>query len=168
LSADSGFIRREVRQHMTEVIRGIANRLGGFVTSIRSARRISLRVPVSVQLVGQSENCALSKLPPIEGYTNDLSESGLGIIVPSIRVGGYYLTGEGLTLNVTIDLPDGRVELKAVAQRYERLEDQKEARYLVGARIVELAGEQKARFEASLKRARDAASTSAVTRAVIA
>ncbi len=87
------------------------------------------------------------------GHTRDLSTTGLGVLMPAIRIGEHYLTGEGRTLLVEIDLPDGTVQLQAVAVRYERLEqDEDLIGYLIGLRIADLREPDKSRFAAYVKK----------------
>jgi hypothetical protein len=131
---------------MTEAIRSLATRIGGYFNSIRSARRIFRRVPLSVSIVGKTDTGSLRRVPPLLGHSIDLSETGLSLMMPSIRIGGYYLTGEGCTLSIKMELPDGEVRMKAVAQRYERIEEELETKYLIGAKITELTGENRDRF----------------------
>jgi hypothetical protein len=51
---------------------------------------------------------------PLQGYTRDISESGLAIIVPSLRLGSLYLTAAAAKLRIVIlDLPTGEVEIEA-------------------------------------------------------
>jgi hypothetical protein len=76
--------------------------------------------------------------PTLAGYTRDVSESGLGLVLPAVRLGDRYLTGEGRTLRITLQLPETHVRLYATPVRYERLEDEGEEKgYLLGLRLAE-------------------------------
>ena len=102
--------------------------------------------------------CTLS-LPPedrdilfpheqLECLTRDLSESGIGLVAPSIYLGYTCVVDEGRALSLSLELPDGStVKLKTESAHYLRLDrDTTEATYLIGLRIVELAGEDLTRF----------------------
>src|SRR5438093_2215420 len=51
----------------------------------------------------------------ILGETADISRTGIGFIVPSIRIKEKYLVGQERNLNVEIDLPTGKVFMQASA-----------------------------------------------------
>jgi hypothetical protein len=75
----------------------------------------------------------------ITGETKDLSSSGVGFIVNSIRIKEDYLVGEGRILNAELDLPVGKVRMKIVGRRYEQIGQHiSAARFLVGAEIVKI------------------------------
>jgi hypothetical protein len=84
-------------------------------------------------------------LPALDGYTLDVSISGLALIVPAIRIGEHYLAGSDRKLHVKLELPGGPVEMKVVTVRYEDLEEG--SGYLIGARILEISDADRASFE---------------------
>ena len=135
---------------MPELIRSITSRLREFVGNRRRAPRLQLRFPVVVSLLdagGRAHPATLS------GHTRDASESGLGVILPAIRVADRYLVGEGHTLRVILKLPDAHARLYGTPVRYERLEEgQPETGYLVGIRFTETADEDYATLVAYLRR----------------
>jgi hypothetical protein len=85
------------------------------------------------------------RLPALDGYTLDISSTGLALIVPAIRIGEHYLAGDERRLYVKLELPSGPVEMKVVTVRYENLEDG--SGYLIGARILEMSDADRASFE---------------------
>jgi hypothetical protein len=135
---------------MPELIRTITNRLREFVGNRRRAPRRQLRLAVAVSLLdagGRAHPATLS------GHTSDASESGLGVILPAIRVGERYLVGEGHTLRVILKLPEAHARLYGTPVRYERLEDdQTDTGYLVGIQLTETTDEDYATFVAYLRR----------------
>ena len=135
---------------MPELIRSITSRLREFVGNRRRAPRLQLRLPVVVSLLdagGRAHPATLS------GHTRDASESGLGVILPAIRVGERYLVGEGHTLRILLKLPESHARLYGTPVRYERLEaDQPDTGYLVGIRFTETADEDYATLVAYLRR----------------
>jgi len=84
-------------------------------------------------------------LPTLDGYTMDVSITGLALVVPAIRIGEHYLAGADRKLHVKLALPSGPVEMKVVTVRYENLED--DSGYLIGARILEISDADRASFE---------------------
>jgi hypothetical protein len=80
------------------------------------------------------------------GYTLDLSDNGMALIVPRITLGEHHLVGENRRILVKLELPDGSVEMQTAPVRYERLEDQFETGYLIAVKIVQMEPEERARF----------------------
>ena len=86
------------------------------------------------------------------GESFDMSRTGLAFVVPSIRVKEKYLVGLERPLNFEIDLPTGKVRLRAMGKRYEKVGIHiSTERFLVGAHILELSGEDKENYELFLK-----------------
>jgi len=71
----------------------------------------------------------------------------MGLVVPAIRIGEHYLTGEDRRLHVKLELPGGPVEMYVAPVRYEELEEQEEKGFVIGARIIEMSQEDRAHFE---------------------
>src|ERR1051325_11055250 len=57
----------------------------------------------------------------IYGETVDISRSGIAFLVPSIRVKEKYLVGHDRDLNIEVDLPTGKVYMRAMGKRYEKV-----------------------------------------------
>jgi hypothetical protein len=98
-----------------------------------------VRLSVFVSLLDPSPGA-----PPaggVSGHTRDASESGLGVVLPAIRLGGRYLVGEGVTLRLTLKLGEQSARLYGTPVRYERLEEgedgQTDPGFLLGIRLHE-------------------------------
>jgi hypothetical protein len=118
---------------MPERLRTIASRLRELVGNRRRAPRYKMRLPVFVSLLDTATGDAPAG---VAGQTCDASESGLAVILPAIRVGDRYLAGDGVTLRLTLKLPDVSARLYGTPVRYERLEDgQPDAGFLVGIHL---------------------------------
>lgn len=80
----------------------------------------------------------------IIGETKDLSHSGIAFVVSAIRLREYYLVGEDRVLNAELDLPNGKVKLQIVGQRYEQVgEHISVSKYLIGAKITSITEENR-------------------------
>ena len=115
------------------------------------AKRKKLQVPIKIWFE-PNRNTGKLKLPlenlSIAGETADLSATGIGFIVSSIRIKENYLVGEGRTLNVELDLPEGKVQMQVVGQRYEQVGQHiSTARFLIGANIVKMTAENREVYE---------------------
>lgn len=118
---------------MPELLRSIAGRLRHLVGDRRRAPRQRVRLAAVVSLLEERAGAP----PTLAGHTRDVSTSGVGIILPSIRVGERYLAGEGLTLRVLLRLPETQARLYGTPVRYERLDPEgPEQGYLLGIRLT--------------------------------
>ena len=122
-----------IRKLVTQLNRSLSKRLV-------SARRRHTS-PVKIWFdpdsnFGQSQSEAMNAC--ILGESVDFSRSGIAFLVSAIRVNEKYLVGQQRTLNVEIDLPNGKVKLRVLGCRYEKvgLHDSTD-RFLVGAEIRE-------------------------------
>ncbi|HEX8560150.1 MAG TPA: PilZ domain-containing protein [Pyrinomonadaceae bacterium] len=118
---------------MPELLRTIAGRLRELVGNRRRAPRRAVRLPVFVSLLDAGPGA-----PPagVAGHTRDASDSGVALVLPSIRVGDRYLVGDGVTLRLTLKLPDASARLYGTPVRYERLEPERpDENFLVGVRL---------------------------------
>ncbi len=99
----------------------------------------------SVALVkGETSADSAQRLRPLEGYTRDISETGLGLIVPSSQIGDRHLTDEGGTLRIVLlDLPTGVVEVYATPVRYEQLQEPEEGHF-IGVHITRMSAPDRA------------------------
>ena len=140
---------------MPELIRSIAGRLRAYVGNRRVAPRYVTHLEVGLAL-NVSLPGAKTDSPPLKlaGYTRDISASGLALIVPTIRVGGQYVTGENRRLRIMLKLPTGPIEIQATPVRYSPLDDDDgvDTGYLVGVQIVSMSDEDRARFNAYLEK----------------
>lgn len=135
---------------MPELMRSLANRLRVFIGNRRYATRYQTRLPVIVALEEQKtgiHRTDAGRLPPLRGHTRDISTTGVGLIVPAIRIGDRYLTGEAQTLAVTLDLPTGPIQLRGTVMRYEPLgDDEEDVGYLIGVHIAGMTDTDRTHF----------------------
>ena len=88
----------------------------------------------------------------ILGETVDLSSNGIAFNVPFIRVKEKYLVNQDRVLNVEIDLPGGRIYMRVLGRRYEKVGMHSSVeRFFVGASIDSLTGADKTVYESFLK-----------------
>ncbi len=143
----------EVCGDMPELLRSIAARLREVVGNRRRAQRYRVRLACSVSLADPKSSAHDSRrAQKLDGYTRDLSATGIALVMPAIRIGGNYLSGEGRTLLVVLELPVGSVQILVTSVRYERLEeDDTEQGYLIGTQIKEMSESDRARFTEYLR-----------------
>ena len=141
---------------MPELIRFIASRLREFVGNRRRAPRYLTHLEAELALSVSMPNAKAGRKgtgQPLKlaGYSRDVSATGLALIVPTIRVGGQYITGENRTLEIMLKLPTGDVQVRATPVRYNPLEeDGADTGYLIGVQIIWMSDEDRKRFDAYL------------------
>src|SRR5215217_7034635 len=131
---------------MSELPRRIVSHLRRFIGNRRRSRRMRARLSFTLSLSDPRVNSNGSRrLPKLDGYTLDVSTTGLALVVPAIRIGEHYLAGADRELHVKLELPSGPVEMKVVTVRYESMEDG--SGYVIGTRIREISDADRASFE---------------------
>ena len=131
---------------MSELPRRIVSRLRRFVGNRRHSKRVRARLSFTLSLSDpRLSTNGHRRLPSLDGYTLDVSSTGLALVVPAIRIGEHYLAGDDRKLHIKLDLPAGPVEMRVGTVRYESLEDG--SGYLIGARILEMSASDRASFD---------------------
>jgi hypothetical protein len=81
----------------------------------------------------------LRPLLPMVGYTHDISETGLAIVVTSDSLGGQHDDLVGRELRILLDLPDGLSQLLGLVVRGQQFDDERgRTSYLIGIRITQM------------------------------
>ncbi|MEP6848917.1 MAG: PilZ domain-containing protein [Acidobacteriota bacterium] len=84
----------------------------------------------------------------ILGRTIDLSDSGMSLLVPAIRIKEDYLVGQDRTLNIELDLVGRKVRMTAIGRRYEPTESEvADDKFLVGIEIIEFREEDRKTYQ---------------------
>jgi hypothetical protein len=116
-----------------------------------SRRRVRLPFTLSLHERGKSAN-GRRPLPTLNGFTQDISTTGLGLIVPAIRIGGHYLAGGDRALEVELELPAGPIHLRVTPIRYEPVdEDRMEEGYKIGVKIADMSAADRESLKTYLK-----------------
>lgn len=148
---------------MAEVMRFFAARLREFVVNRRSARRHKMRLPVSVALIAskyvgkqESQNVKDEQISSfVSGYTQDVSETGLSIIVSKIHIEGRYLTDQDRKLLIKLEIQDDIIEFKATAKRHQTVETETDEKgFLIGAAVKDIDEENRTKLIEFLKNPR--------------
>lgn len=127
---------------MSELLRTLVSRIREFAGDRRHMQRHRLRLEVTVTPATPTK--ANGRRPAsLQGYTRDISANGLGLIMPAIRIGDRYLAGENCRLAISLELPEGPIQLIAASERYEPLEEPVEIGFLIGVRITSISDEDR-------------------------
>src|SRR5688572_17319940 len=119
------------------MIRKLVSRFNKSVTKQIVAARREFHIPIKISITPDHTTGRLN-MPvteySIRGETQDLSKTGIGFIVPAIRIKEYYLVGQDRPLNVEVDLPNGKIKLQMLGVRYEQINIHSSvSEFLVGA-----------------------------------
>lgn len=122
------------------------------------ASRHKFEVPIKLSFEPDRATGRLQKSQEniyITGETKDLSNTGIAFVVPSIRLKENYLVGENRMLNAEIDLPNGKVKMQIVGQRYEQVGKPVSVTcYLVGAKILRMTADNLELYQDFLRHGR--------------
>ncbi len=99
----------------------------------------------------------------LSGETVDLSETGIGFVVASIRIKEKYLVGQERILNVELELAGKKIHMKVMGKRYERVGIHASTeRYLVGAAITDMSPEDRQKYDYFLRNGKKLLKTTGV------
>ena len=131
-----------------EFARSVVSRLRQFVGDRRRSPRQTARLPFTIFISGGAKHLdGTKRRSSTSGHTLDLSESGLALIVPSIRLGEHHLVGENRSFTVRLELPYGPVEMQVAPVRYEALDQAaSESGFLIGVKIISMSDKDRAKF----------------------
>jgi len=123
-------------------------------TAVRRGVRYDARLPFDVSIhdagkISDRRRSTAKRAISLAGRTRDVSENDLTLVVPSIRIGGDYLTLEDNRLRITLALPSGSIELIAAPARFEQLAG--DEGYLVGVRILEMSDDDRKLYAEHLR-----------------
>lgn len=136
-----------IRELITRFNRSLSERM------VSARRRCTAPVKIWFDPDVNSENAReIARQNCVLGETADISRTGISFLVPVIRLKEKYLVGHERMLNVEIDLPNGKVFMRAMGRRYEKVGIHISAeRFLVGAHIDTLNGDDRTVYETFLR-----------------
>lgn len=116
--------------------------------------RFDARLPFVVTFLSsrKGSQSRRSDKPALLGFTRNLSESGMTLLLPSVRIGDAYLTDIERHLEIKLELADGPLAIHATPVRFEQL-PRREAGcgYLLAVRVVDVLNGKRDRYLALLK-----------------
>lgn len=129
------------------------NRRGAERYETQVEAQIDARLLLSISLPGaEDEPGAQARPRQLIGSTRNVSENGLAVVLPTLRVGPTLITEENCALRIVLDIyPEGVVEMDGAVMHHRQLDKKdKEAGYLVGVRIGEMSEDDRVRYLAYL------------------
>lgn len=115
----------------------------------RHKAQLSFRVLI---MLTSAANADEAQMLTLMGYTRDVSETGLALIVSAKSIDERFLSNQNYEMSMVLSLPAGPIEVTAAAARYERLEKEGVGQgYLIGAHIKQMSEGDSARYLEYLK-----------------
>ena len=137
------------------MLRELINRFNSSLSERMVSPRRSHTAPIKVWFdadLNTERSREMARAACIWGETVDISRTGISFLVPAIRVNEKYLVGHERDLNIEIDLPTGKVYMRVLGKRYEKVGVHiSTERFLVGAHIVSLNGPDRENYETFLR-----------------
>ena len=133
---------------MSKLMSSIVGRTYEFFDNHVYTRRHDLRLPLTVAILYlKTPTVSVPCSPALPGYLRDISKTGVSIVVPSIRFGNCSLVSGNYPLGITIELSSGVISIQVAPVRYDRLGGEPgRSRYLIGARIMQIADSDRKRL----------------------
>lgn len=131
------------------MLRELVSRFSSTIAERRASVRKKYSVPVKV-CFGPEKGGLRSSCDDLflSGETTDVSATGIGFVVSSIRIKEKYLVGQDRTLNVELDLSGTKVRMQVRGCRYEKVGIHLSTeKYLVGAEIISVDEADKGAYE---------------------
>ena len=137
------------------MLRELVSKFSVTLIERRASIRKQYQVPVKVYFAPEKNPLNLTVSSQdlfLSGETVDLSETGIGFVVSSIRIKEKYLVGQERILNVEMDLAGKKVRMQVLGKRYERVGIHASTEsYLVGAAITEMSPDDRQKYDYFLK-----------------
>lgn len=84
---------------------------------------------------------------PLIGYTRDISESGIALVVSTKSMSVLHNLGQSYKLQLMLTIPRGSVELEITPARYQHITDADTgSRFLIGAQITKISDTDRERL----------------------
>jgi len=103
---------------MTQLMRTIATSINALAGTHFCAPRRRVKLPLRLVLLDRKTQVPVSRAT-FEGYTSDISATGLAILLPVASFREQLLNQSHSTLRVVMELTTGAVEAEAAVVRYE-------------------------------------------------
>ena len=114
----------------------------------RAAPRREVKLEFRVLLMAKKTRAdGEEQMLPLVGYTRNVSESGLALLISAKSMGVLYSLGSSYTLQLVLTLPGGSVEMEITPVRYQHInEGSAGSLILIGAQITTMSDEDRTRF----------------------
>ena len=125
---------------MPELVRSVASRVRVYFKNRRQSPRLRVRLVFTIGLHRATNGNGSNRWSQLlKGHTQDISTSGLALLVPQVHLHGHHLAAEGRELELRLELGGASIMMIVVPNRYEHLDSAElGCSYLIGARILKI------------------------------
>jgi PilZ domain len=122
--------------------------------SPRLTTHLERQLVVNVSLLDVNLKLDAARGPKVlAGYTRDISETGLGIVLQDVRLGSFNITRPERTLRIMLGIPGPPVEIHGTVVRHVKMEADAESGggYLVGVKITHMSERDRSHYQDFLR-----------------
>ena len=134
---------------MTQLMRSIATSINAIAGAHFCAPRRRVRLRLRLAWVDPKTRLPEPRAVTFDGYTCDISATGMAILLPVARFSEQLLNQSHRTIRIVLELATGTIEADAALVRYELVhlnEGMMEPGCLIGAQIVSMRSPDRERF----------------------
>jgi c-di-GMP-binding flagellar brake protein YcgR len=139
---------------MPKLIRFVATKINAIAGAHFCAPRRRAEVRLKLALVEASSHSHRARTTVFDGYTLDMSATGVAILLPIARFSDELLNQSQRTLRIVLELATGAIEADAALVRYEPVQvndDRTKTGCLIGAQILNMRADDRERFNQHLR-----------------
>jgi len=141
--------KRSERSNVTQLIRSLATTINALAGAHFCAPRRRARLRLRLVLVDPKRQNSEPRVVTFDGYTSDISATGLAILLPVACFSEQLLNQGHRTFRIVLELAAGAIEADAAFVRYERVRQNEgvvELGCLIGAQIINMRANDRERF----------------------
>jgi hypothetical protein len=134
---------------MPRVIRAVGRKINAIAGAHFCAPRRRVELRLKLTMVEASPNSHRAPVTIFDGYTRDISATGVAILLPIARISDELLNQSQRTLRIILELTTGAIEADATLVRYEPIpvnDDRRQMGCLIGAQILKMRADDRERF----------------------
>lgn len=133
------------------MLRELVSKISSTIAERRASVRKKFNIPLKVGFAPAKDGVKQIRSWDdafLSGETTDISETGIGFTVSSIRIKDKYLVGQDRLLNVELDLSGTKIRMQVRGCRYEKVGVHiSTEKYLIGAQIITIDEADKAAYQ---------------------
>ncbi len=138
---------------MPKLIRSVATRINAIAGAHFCAPRRRAELRLKLAMVETSPHNHSSRTTEFDGYTRDISATGVAILLPVASLSDELLNQSQRTLRIILELATGAIEADAKLVRYEPVVNEGETKVgcLIGAQILNMRADHRQLFDQHLR-----------------
>lgn len=139
---------------MPSLIRFVGRKINAIAGNHFCAPRRRAELRLKVAMVEARAHSHRAPITTFDGYTRDISSTGVAILLPIARFSDELLNQSRRTLRIVLELANGAIEADAALVRYEPVtsnDGRTKMGFLIGAQILNMREDHRERFDQHLR-----------------